>query len=118
MYTTTEQQLTGVEQINLVNQSSNNSRKLPTTKQTEEVIKDLQRKIINAIQKLSIISDKSKMEESSDIRSNLSKIQKELNTSNLDKNKKPILVLKAREYLQKAELIFGEIESSENLSKT
>lgn len=118
MYTTTEQQLTGVEQINLVNQSSNNSRKLPTTKQTEEVIKDLQRKIINAIQKLSIISDKSKMEESSDICSNLSKIQKELNTSNLDKNKKPILVLQAQEYLQKTELIFGEIESSENLSKT
>lgn len=118
MYTTTEQQLTGVEQINLVNQSSNNSRKLPTTKQTEKVIKDLQRKIINAIQKLSIISDKSKMEESCNIRSNLSKIQKELNTSNLDKNKKPILVIQAREYLQKAELIFGEIESSENLSKT
>lgn len=116
MYTTTEQQLTGVEQINLVNQSSNNSRKLPTTKQME--IKDLQRKIINAIQKLSIISDKSKMEESSNIHSNLSKIQKELNTSNLDKNKIPTLVIQAQEYLQKAELIFGVIESSENLSKT
>lgn len=90
----------------------NNTQKLPTAEQLEKADKDLHRRIINAIQELTNLVEKSKITEGEVVRDNLYRLEKELNTSELDKNKKAALVIKAQNFLNQADDIIGKTHTS------
>ena len=79
--------------------------KLPTSEQLYEAENNLHKRIVNTIQELDKFAEKSEITEVAFIRENLCRMEKELNATDLDKNKKVVLVTKVQHFLEKANSI-------------